>query len=116
MSSPHTLKRSVSLLCVVLFLVSVGGAAAAQSPVVTPASAEPHLLFAAPLATELPSTHFAVGDLDGDGATDVIDPMYLVEAFGSRAGEPGYDGRCDFDADLVVTTLDLLTLMAAFGQ
>ena len=40
------------------------------------------------------------GDINGDGDVDVVDLLYLVEAFGSVAGEAGYNVAADFNGDL----------------
>jgi hypothetical protein len=63
-------------------------------------------------------TSFSVyypGDVNFDGAVDVVDLLYLVDAFGSMAGDPNYDARCDFNSDGYVDVVDLLTLVEHFG-
>jgi hypothetical protein len=54
-------------------------------------------------------------DVDGDGQVDVVDLLYMVDAFGSAAGDPNYDARCDFNKDGYVDVVDLLTLVYSFG-
>jgi hypothetical protein len=55
------------------------------------------------------------GDVDGDGYVDVVDLLYLVDSFGSAAGDANYDPRCDFNHDDAVDVVDLLTLVENFG-
>ena len=60
--------------------------------------------------------HFVVpGDVNGDGHVDVVDLLYLVDAFGSVTGDPNYDARCDFNSDGGVDVVDLLILVGNFG-
>lgn len=54
-------------------------------------------------------------DVDGDGHVDVVDLLYIVDAFGSTALDPNYDAQCDFNDDGAVDVVDLLTLVYAFG-
>ena len=55
------------------------------------------------------------GDINGDGHVDVVDLLWLVDAFGSIAGDANYDVRCDFNGDDAVDVVDLLTLVENFG-
>jgi hypothetical protein len=55
------------------------------------------------------------GDVDGDGHVDVVDLLYLVDAFGSVTGDANYDPRCDFNGDGSVDVVDLLILVENFG-
>jgi hypothetical protein len=55
------------------------------------------------------------GDIDGDGHVDVVDLLYLVDAFGSVSGEPSYNAAADFNHDDSVDVVDLLTLVENFG-
>ena len=55
------------------------------------------------------------GDVDGDGHVDVVDLLYLVDAFGSILGDANYDVRCDFNTDDSVDVVDLLILVENFG-
>ena len=55
------------------------------------------------------------GDVNDDGFVDVVDLLYLVDAFGSATGDPNYDARCDFNNDGYVDVVDLLTLVENFG-
>jgi formylglycine-generating enzyme required for sulfatase activity len=55
------------------------------------------------------------GDVDGDGHVDVVDLLYLVDAFGSVTGDANYDPRCDFNSDGGVDVVDLLIMVENFG-
>lgn len=55
------------------------------------------------------------GDADFDGHVDVVDLLYLVDAFGTVLGDPAYDPACDFNADSAVDVVDLLILVDSFG-
>lgn len=50
------------------------------------------------------------GDVNRDGAVDVVDLMTLAESWGRAAGETGFDPVCDFNRDGSVDVIDLLTL------
>ncbi len=50
------------------------------------------------------------GDLDGDGAVNVVDLLLLLGDFGTCDGSPA-----DIDGDGCVTVLDLLVLLGNFG-
>ncbi len=56
------------------------------------------------------------GDVDGDSHVDVIDLLYLVDAFGSLSSDPAYDPACDFNGDASVDVIDLLMLVDTFGR
>jgi hypothetical protein len=56
------------------------------------------------------------GDVDGDGHVDVVDLLYLVDAFGSAVGDANYDPRCDFNSDGGVDVIDLLIMVDNFGK
>ena len=55
------------------------------------------------------------GDVDGDGHVDVLDLLFLVDAFGSVPGDANYDIRCDFNVDDSVDVVDLLIMVENFG-
>ena len=55
------------------------------------------------------------GDVDGDTHVDVVDLLFLVDAFGTHFAGPIYDSSCDFNCDGAVDVVDLLTLVYAFG-
>ncbi len=56
------------------------------------------------------------GDINRDRHVDVVDLLYLIDAFGCSAGDPGYDARCDLDGDSSVDVIDLLVLVSSFGM
>lgn len=56
------------------------------------------------------------GDIDGDGHVDVVDLLYLVDAFGSVTGDLNYSARCDFNSDGSVDVVDLLILAENWGK
>jgi hypothetical protein len=70
----------------------------------------------ADLQAELESLLFLVGDIDGDGSVDVVDLLYLADAFGSMAGDPTYNSTSDFNNDGSVDVVDLLMLAENFGR
>ncbi len=52
-----------------------------------------------------------VGDIDGDGAVDVIDLLVMAGSWGTTLGvDRAYDPRCDLNNDGSVDVIDLLTL------
>jgi hypothetical protein len=51
----------------------------------------------------------------GDGHVDVVDLLWLVDAFGSVTGDSNYDSRCDFNGDGSVDVVDLLYMVENFG-
>ncbi len=57
-----------------------------------------------------------VGDVNGDGSVDVVDLLYLVDAFGSVPGDSNWDPTCDFNSDSSVDVVDLLILAGNFGK
>jgi hypothetical protein len=65
----------------------------------------------ADLLAKLDSVALVPGDVDGDGVVDVVDLLYLVEAFGTAAGDPLYNAACDFSGDGAVDVVDLLILV-----
>lgn len=56
-----------------------------------------------------------VADVDGDGATGLVDLARLLRVFGSCAGAPTYDSAADFNGDACVDLLDLAVLLTNFG-
>jgi hypothetical protein len=55
-------------------------------------------------------------DVNRDASVDVVDLLYLVDAFGSVEGDATYDARCDFNADGSVDVVDLLYMVENFGR
>ena len=55
------------------------------------------------------------GDANDDNLVGVIDFNLLKLTFGKGAGDPGYDGRCDFSGDDQVNIVDFSLLRANFG-
>ncbi len=55
------------------------------------------------------------GDVTDEGHVDVVDLLWLVDAFGSVTGDPNYDPLCDFNFDGTVDVVDLLWLVQFFG-
>ncbi len=56
-----------------------------------------------------------VGDVNNDGCVDVVDLLYLVDAFGAVTGDANYNPACDFNSDGSVDVIDLLTMVDNFG-
>ena len=46
---------------------------------------------------------------------DVVDLLYLVDAFGSMTGDTNYDPACDYNSDGSIDVVDLLMLVENFG-
>lgn len=55
------------------------------------------------------------GDTNGDADADQADLGTLLAAYGTSAGQPGFDPTCDFDFDGTVGQPDLGILLAAYG-
>jgi len=55
------------------------------------------------------------GDTDGDGDVDLTDLAVVLAAFGSCAGDPGYNPNADFDGSGCVDLTDLALLLANYG-
>jgi len=56
------------------------------------------------------------GDIDGDGDVDQADLGILLAAFGTCAGDPGFNPAADIDGDGCVGQADLGSLLANFGM
>ena len=56
-----------------------------------------------------------VGDLDGDGDTDLADLAELLGAYGSVSGDPNYNPNADLDNDGDVDLADLAELLGDYG-
>lgn len=55
------------------------------------------------------------GDSDQNAVINGVDLARLEAAFGTQAGEPGYDGACDLNGDGVIDQADEDLLIARFG-
>jgi len=56
-----------------------------------------------------------VGDVDGDGDTDLSDLGALLAAYGTTPGHPRWNPNADFNGDGVVGLADLGVLLADYG-
>ncbi len=56
------------------------------------------------------------GDINGDNSVDVIDLLYLADAFGRVTGDANYDAACDINGDGSVDVVDLLILLDNWGK
>ena len=54
-------------------------------------------------------------DINGDGVVNGLDLAIFSKAWGTIAGQPNYDYRCDFYNDGVVNVEDLVILAGAWG-
>jgi hypothetical protein len=83
-------------------------------------------LFVTPLISGVSSFSFNINiaaglglnkspDINGDGVVNGLDLAILSKAWGTIAGEPNYDYRCDFNNDGIVNGLDLGILAAAWS-
>ena len=56
------------------------------------------------------------GDANNDNACDVLDFGILVNAYGAKSSDPGYDAACDFNGDNRVDIVDFGILVNAYGS
>lgn len=56
-----------------------------------------------------------LGDIDGDGDTDLQDLAFMLAAFGSSTGDPNFNPAADIDGNGAITLQDLAFLLAEFG-
>jgi len=56
------------------------------------------------------------GDATGDNLVSAQDFTILKNSFGKSVGQPGYDGRSDFNRDSLVSSTDFSLLKGNFGQ
>ena len=57
-----------------------------------------------------------LGDTNGDGVVNENDVLPIIEAFGSRAGEPEYSAKIDTNNDGFIDELDLFAVGSNFGK
>jgi len=56
------------------------------------------------------------GDSDNNDHINILDASFLVGAFGSSQGGPGWNAHCDFNRDENINILDASALAGNFGQ
>lgn len=56
------------------------------------------------------------GDLDGDGDVDIYDIVKICGCYGTREGDPLYDGDCDIDGDGDIDIYDIVIICNYYGQ
>lgn len=56
------------------------------------------------------------GDTNGDGHVDASDVQPIIDHFGSRSSDAGFDPKCDTNGDGVVDELDLFMVGRNFGR
>ena len=56
-----------------------------------------------------------VGDIDETKSVDAADMLLLAGSWGKSNGQPGYDSRCDLNANNVVDVSDLLLVAGSWG-
>lgn len=57
-----------------------------------------------------------VGDVNGDGAVDIVDLSMVGIAFGSFEGEPAYDPDADLNCDGIVDIGDITLICINYGE
>jgi subtilisin family serine protease len=56
------------------------------------------------------------GDVNGDGAVNILDLSIVSQAFGTFEGEPDYNGNADLNEDGVIDLTDLVIVAIHFGE
>lgn len=56
------------------------------------------------------------GDINGDGAVNILDCIAASAAFGSTPSDPQWNGFCDLNNDGRINILDLILVASQFGQ
>jgi len=56
-----------------------------------------------------------MGDVNGDGYVNIKDAALVGAAFGSKAGDPNWDPRCDLNQDGYINIKDVVLLGINFG-
>ena len=75
----------------------------------------PRILAGTAYGTDLTFTAHRLGDVTGDNLVDVLDLLFMVDAWATYSGDAAYDARCDFNNDGMVDVADLLDLVFYFG-
>jgi parallel beta-helix repeat protein len=57
-----------------------------------------------------------LGDLNHDGATNILDVVILGKAYGSYPGHPRWNPDADFNGDSLINILDAIILASDFGK
>ncbi len=73
------------------------------------------LLLSSPAKADGPTRDDCVGDVDGDGDTDLTDLGILLAAWGSEPGDPNWDPRADLDPTGRINAADLGILLGDWG-
>jgi len=56
------------------------------------------------------------GDVDGDGDVDIYDIVKMCGCYGTKEGDPLYDGDCDIDGDGDIDIYDIVIICNYYGQ
>ena len=54
--------------------------------------------------------------MDGDGFVTILDALAMLQSFGLRTSDVGFDHRADVNGDGQVDVADLLVLATNFGR
>jgi hypothetical protein len=57
-----------------------------------------------------------IGDINGDGAVNILDAILMANAFNSKQGDSNWNPNADLNSDNVVNILDAIILANHFGQ
>jgi hypothetical protein len=55
-------------------------------------------------------------DFNNDGKVDTTDLTTVVQAFGSRPSEEGWNSTCDVNRDSIINIIDVAITARAFGK
>jgi hypothetical protein len=55
-------------------------------------------------------------DLNGDRAVNIMDISIVARAFGSKAGEPGWNATADLDMNGAVNIIDISMVAKDYGK
>lgn len=64
----------------------------------------------------VPAGALLLGDVNGDGAVDILDVQRMVASWATQTGQPGFDAATDLDQSGLVNVRDLLLLAQDFGR